>query len=1086
MSLDVSPERAAALIQLLGVEPGGNAPAALKLVPYVKKRRARGRQAWSVGAPEVGTLGRYGDGDFAESLRCNCRGVGTTGCAHIAAVLLAEAWKDQSNWEQLLQRSRAVQPTRPGMTIPSARTSRGRREVAYILRRVHPPDVLISEDALAYVDQLVERRPIYPPEDEHTPPSFGEPRRSVLDLERDCRIREQDRTIQGQLDRFRLAIEAPAGTSPGKAFLRTHPGGSPEAADPIIRHLLDGLIQQLADVEHLYLDSSKLTVVEQPVKIGVLLVPGSRPDRVRIQLEPPILALVAGSSPWVVSGSLRLQPLANSCSRRGQSLLLEVRGEILRSHLPQRLRTLLREVDLVVGGLPGAAPVRVEADALEPTLVLGEATGGLRIDSALAYRIGPQWALPSATDAPDALILGDGDDLLMIPRDREKEADARSLLSRIVQQDLPAILQGDDALEFLLEDLPVLQMRVGVAGEAELTEHKVLGQLRPDVESAGRAAGMSLALRFRVGDHEVKPREAIRAWRDGRRWLRLDEGWARLPEAWMKQHVETLDELEDIRRGRKGAPLPLHTLTLAAPMLAEASGLDVPDRLAEVLGRLENFDRVPDRAVPPELRADLRSYQAAGWRWLVMLRDLGLGACLADQMGLGKTVQVLAVLADTHRHHDAFPSLVVAPTSVLPHWADEVRKFAPELTLRYHHGTERDSEDDFAGTDIVITSYGTLRRDREHMTGLKWSYVILDEAQAIKNPTSRTSQVCRELDAAWRVVVTGTPLENDLLELWSLFEFVMPGFFGTRAGFDRRYAAPVRKGVGSEALGRLRDRTRPFILRRHKDEVAAELPPLQTQVVWCPLPADQRALYERVRESYREPVLSRVDQEGMGPATLHVLEALLRLRQAAVDPALLPYEEARGVEGSAKRRVLRAMLETAAGSGHRSLVFSQWPSLLKRVAADLTDDGLDYLFLDGTTRERGDLVRRWNDPKGPPVFLISLKAGGSGLNLQAADHVFHLDPWWNPQTEAQATARAHRIGQNRPVMVYRLVARETVEERMLEIQERKRALFEGAIEEDRMVVDLLTRDDLAAVFERPQGDPTPMTLDLPDDLLDGV
>jgi len=491
-------------------------------------------------------------------------------------------------------------------------------------------------------------------------------------------------------------------------------------------------------------------------------------------------------------------------------------------------------------------------------------------------------------------------------------------------------------------------------------------------------------------------------------------------------------------------------------------------RLAALAERIRGFDRVPERAAPEGLTATLRDYQHRGFRWMRALAGLGLSGVLADDMGLGKTVQALAALLDAHCDgaDEARPSLVIAPTSVIHNWMEEAARFAPSLRVALHHGPRRGAPR--TDVDVVITSFPLLRIDAEALHGIEWRYVVLDEAQHIKNPASKVARAARGLSATHRLALSGTPMENHLVELWSLFEFLMPGFFGSRRTFRQRYVEPIGQSEDDarrvDALDRLRRRIRPFVLRRLKHEVARELPPRQEQVLSCELSPGERRLYEAVKATYRESVLGAVDDVGIARSTIRILEALTRLRQAACDASLLPFPEARAFTDSAKRARLREVLAKLADEGHRALIFSQWPSLLKRVRLDLDRMQLEYLYLDGSTRDRSDLQSRWNAPDGPPAFLISLKAGGTGLNLIGADVVVHLDPWWNPQAEQQATDRAHRIGQAKPVMVYKLVARDTVEEKVIELQARKRALFEAALGGDRVVVDALTRADLEAVF----------------------
>jgi len=394
---------------------------------------------------------------------------------------------------------------------------------------------------------------------------------------------------------------------------------------------------------------------------------------------------------------------------------------------------------------------------------------------------------------------------------------------------------------------------------------------------------------------------------------------------------------------------------------------------------------------------------------------------------------------------------VVAPTSVLRNWQLEAERFLPWLRVSLYHGPKRVLD---AEADLVITSYALLRRDIEQLEAQPWGYAILDEAQAIKNPDSQVARACLRLQARHRLALTGTPIENRLEELWSLFRFVLPGFLGGRRAFSQR-VADVAEGA---PLRWLRRRVRPFILRRLKSEVAPELPPRTEMVLRCELGQEQRQLYQAVLSASRSEV-----QRALGAnRTLSVLEALLRLRQAACHPGLLG---PRHGGDSAKLDLLVRRLGTLAAQGHRALVFSQWTRFLDLTEPALREAGLEFCRLDGSTRQRHAVVDRFQAPDGPPVFLISLKAGGTGLNLTAADYVFHLDPWWNPAVEDQAVDRAHRIGQRRPVFSCRLVSSDTVEERIIELQKAKRQLARAAIGDEGMLAANLTREELLALFD---------------------
>ena len=569
---------------------------------------------------------------------------------------------------------------------------------------------------------------------------------------------------------------------------------------------------------------------------------------------------------------------------------------------------------------------------------------------------------------------------------------------------------------------------------------------RRQLERFGRALelriqreGDRLDLDFTAGEASVEAERVLDAWRAGESGIALKGGgWAALPRELLAEHGERLVDFL-MARGSRGE-LPTHAVGTVAPLL-EAMEMPLPPRFESLRALIGDFRGIPRAEAPEDLQATLRPYQQSGVDWLRFLSGAGLGAMLCDDMGLGKTLQALTALET--------PALVVAPTSLLHNWRLEAERFRPGLKVRVHHGPNRQ-----LGTpdpdEIVVTSYGVMRLDIDELAAQRWSTLVLDEAQTIKNPDSQVARAAFELQADFRMTLSGTPVENRLDELWSQAHLTNPGLLGGRNDFKERYARPIAAGHAGLAE-QLRNKIGPFLLRRLKADVAPELPPRTEITVHCMLDEEERALYEALRGDVRAQV------EGMladGKGVLSALEALLRLRQAACHRALVPGQNA---ADSAKLRRLRADLDMAVAAGHRALVFSQWTSLLDLVSPALREMGIEHLRLDGSTRDRQGLVDAFQDPQGPPVMLLSLMAGGTGLNLTAADHVYFLDPWWNPAVEAQAADRAHRIGQDRPVIVHRLVARDTVDERILALQERKRALAESVVAEGG---GALTREDL--------------------------
>lgn len=495
--------------------------------------------------------------------------------------------------------------------------------------------------------------------------------------------------------------------------------------------------------------------------------------------------------------------------------------------------------------------------------------------------------------------------------------------------------------------------------------------------------------------------------------------------------------------------------------LATQSQVSADDAFARARAALARFDGVAAAAASPTFTGELRRYQREALGWFEFLRQFGFGGCLADEMGLGKTVMVIAALESRRVERERAgqpprPSLIVVPRSLVFNWRQEATRFAPGLrVLDFTGGSRRDSLAAIADHDLVLTTYGTLRRDIAELKEIAFDYAVLDEAQAIKNARTSSAKAAKLLRADHRLALSGTPVENHLGELWSLFDFLNAGVLGTSTLFAGT-GGTARTG-DEETLALLARGLRPFILRRTKEQVARELPARTEQTLYCDLEAPQRALYNELRDHYRASLLGKVRRDGLGRSKLQILEALLRLRQAACHPALI--DPARAADPAAKLDVLLPRLQELVDDGRKVLVFSQFTSLLALLRTRLDDVSLAYEYLDGKTRDRQARVERFQS-NGCPLFLVSLKAGGLGLNLTAAEYVFLLDPWWNPAVEAQAIDRAHRIGQTRPVFAFRLIARDTVEEKVLELQATKRKLADAIVRADENLISDLRREDL--------------------------
>ncbi|MBX4167619.1 DEAD/DEAH box helicase [Rhodococcus sp. DMU2021] len=641
----------------------------------------------------------------------------------------------------------------------------------------------------------------------------------------------------------------------------------------------------------------------------------------------------------------------------------------------------------------------------------------------------------------------------------------RQLFSRVTIVDL-------NTARLVSEVLPLLSGRddVQVRVEGTPADYRDVGDsLRIGLSTKATADSdwFDLDITIELDGTTIPFREVFTALSDGAAYLMLPDG-AYLPLD--KPELQQLRRLVDEARAlhEDDDPDRLQLSRFQAGIWEELAALGVVDKQAaawkkQVQGLLDVKATAKTR-VPKALQATLRPYQLDGFRWLTFLWTHGLGGILADDMGLGKTLQSLALIchARAKRPADA-PVLIVAPTSVVPNWATEARRFAPDLNvvaITETSGKRGASLGELIdGIDVAVTSYTLLRLDIDDYLERDWSMLLLDEAQFVKNHRAKAYQCVRQIEAPLKVAITGTPMENNLMELWSLLSITAPGLFPHPTKFQDYYRKPIETGSNPELLVQLRQRIKPLMLRRTKEQVATDLPEKQEQVLEVELAPKHRALYDRQLQRERQKILGLVDDLDSNRFT--ILRSLTLLRQMSLDPALV--DDAHGTVGSAKIDALLEQLDDVIAGGHRALVFSQFTGFFDRVRTRLDAAGIDYLYLDGKTRKRGKVLEDFKSGVAP-VFLISLKAGGFGLNLVEADYCFLLDPWWNPATEAQAVDRTHRIGQTRNVMVYRLIARDTIEAKVRALQLRKAELFSSVVDDGEMFSSALTADDIRALL----------------------
>jgi superfamily II DNA or RNA helicase len=700
----------------------------------------------------------------------------------------------------------------------------------------------------------------------------------------------------------------------------------------------------------------------------------------------------------------------------------------------------------------------LEADGLPPR------RGGRRRAAARVQLAGRIWfeygGIQIAADDP----AGGAADMArrsFVRRDRAAEREAVSLLPRY---GATAARPGDDADGVVTHHVEIPRNRLdasvsqltaaGWAVEVSGRRYRPAGSVAWNVTSGIDWFELSGTVDF--GGVSAEMPALLEALARGERAIELPDGsLGILPESLAAQFepMVALAQRNDgrLRYGRI-------QVALLDALLAGQPQSHVDEAFEKIRDELAAGERPEAEDEPEGFNGTLRHYQREGLGWLAFLERMGLGGCLADDMGLGKTIQVLAMLVRrqqvareggvAHR-----PSLVVVPKSLVFNWMDEARKFAPTLRVLNHTGTERAEHSAALNEwDLVLTTYGTLRRDVLRHRDVEFDYVVLDEAQSIKNAGSQAAKACRLLTARHRLAVTGTPVENHIGELWSIFEFLNPGQLGSAARLKRFLVG----GRGSsEVVARA---VRPYLLRRTKAQVLADLPEKTEQTLFCEMGESQRKAYDDLRDHYRQELSGRIGRMGIGRSRIAVLEALLRLRQTACHPGLI--DPTRIDEPGAKLETLLEQLGEVIDEGHKVLVFSQFTSFLAILRRHLDNRSMPYEYLDGKTTDRQARVSRFQEDPECRLFLVSLKAGGQGLNLTAADYIYILDPWWNPAVEAQAVDRAHRIGQTRRVFAYRLIARDTVEEKILALQDRKRELAESIVRADESMIAGLTAEDV--------------------------
>ena len=785
----------------------------------------------------------------------------------------------------------------------------------------------------------------------------------------------------------------------------------------------------------------------------------------RLLAEKGETLLVAGTEAWIKTGP-GFAPCVEGLPVEFFTLAdgpLTLRGERALSFLAVDAPRLGNWFELQIGGSLVLPEVRTGTPRF--ALTVEGSMRELRARLACRYGMGAKIALSGAPNSAPGLMRDPVNQNQILQRDLAAEAGAVRRLESFgfnsVAGEQFVVRKENEIARFFAFEYARLktEWEVSLSSQAEKFSHEVQ-PLAPSIDIVASGENW-FELRYSLaspGGETFAAAELQRLLRSGQSRTRLRNGQAAVFDpAALADFEEVLRDC-DPSQNQPG----VYRIDRAHAGYLETTAREAGARIGDVRGALKKFvgdgrgeDRDALKVKLGQLGAELRGYQLEGVAWLSRLARNGLGGILADEMGLGKTVQALAFLM---AQRSSQPALIVCPSSLVTNWRNEALRFTPELKVLVLEGPERHLRfGEIANSGIVITSYALLQRDAGRYKAIEFSSAILDEAQHIKNPDTQNAQAAFALRARHRFILTGTPIENSVRDLWSLMNFAVPGYLGSRSDFRERYEQPLARGPAPEVQHRLARRMRPFLLRRKKIEVAKDLPEKIEQVLSCDLSASQRAAYDGLLREIQVGVST--GQGNQAAVRMKMLLGLLRLRQVCCDLRLLGSTEA--VENpSAKLELLDELLEEAIDGGHRVLVFSQFVSMLALIRERLENQSIAYTYLDGQTKQRQSVVDRFQQHSDIPVFLMSLKAGGVGLNLAAADTVIHFDPWWNYAAEAQATDRAHRIGQTRVVTAYKLIARDTVEEKIARLQERKRAASEGTIGSEEPLMSGLTTEDL--------------------------
>lgn len=842
------------------------------------------------------------------------------------------------------------------------------------------------------------------------------------------------------------------------------------------RSLIEGALDVLPEI-------SNLVIEIQRNENGIKLYPALKSSSRTVRLDAPGLEIFNSSPLWLRQGDeifqARIDDRQFQQLRKKSEVVIpaESLGEFVQSNLHQLASSCeLTGENLIAGTLTAISP--------QPRIYLTENAGELRALLRFAYN---NLTCEAMKKPPQHSFAFDEENGVAVKIERQTELETEwwkrlgtmefglkcGYLRDGTGHDNFLLRKTVHPFDFLKNMVPKLaEAGVEIFGEADLTLAKI-NRAKPTI-SFNISSGIDwfdVKAVINFGDLEVSLAEIRKSLRKKDRFIKLADGSVgEIPEEWLEKYKHLFGLSESIDDGFR---VSRHHLTLLDQLLENKEQVSTDKQFEVARQWLKDFQGIASQSLPSGFNGQLRPYQKAGFDWLHFLREANFGGCLADDMGIGKTIQTLCFLQSLKARYEErnerkrkkesrSAHLLIVPRSLVTNWERESRKFTPDLKILNFSQAERAADiTEFNDYDVVLTTYGILLREIERLIEYEFDTVILDEAQAIKNPFSESAKAARLLKCRHRLTLTGTPVENNTTELWSQFAFLNPGLLGSIDYFREQFTTPIERQQDEQTTKTLKRLVYPFILRRTKDQVELDLPPRSEKILWNEMEPEQRKLYNQTRDEYRAKILKLIEDKGVKDARFRILEGLLRLRQICNHPKLVKA----GYRGSSAKLVtLIETLETLHAEGHKALIFSQFVQMLKLIEQSLKKNKIPYTYLDGSTVNRQSRVDAFQTDDQIKAFLISLKAGGVGLNLTAADYVIHVDPWWNPAVEMQATDRAHRIGQDKPVFVYKLMMRDSVEEKILLLQERKRTLVKQLISTEAGFFKSLTADDINTLF----------------------